>query len=385
MKKVYLDYGAATPTHPQVMEAMIPYLGEFFGNPQSLHDWGQEARKAIEEARGKVASLVGAQPEEIIFTSSGSEANNLALKGGAWAQERKGKHIVTSQIEHHSVLHPLKSLERQGFTYTSLPVDRYGLVDPTSVEEAITEETILVSIMHANNEVGTMEPLGEIAEITKRHGLPFHTDAVQTVGIIPIDVKELGVDLLSLAGQGFYGPKGVGALYIRGGTRIIPFIDGGIQEGGRRAGTENVAGIVGLGVAAELAEGETADRANHLIPLRDRLMEGLLEIDGVYLTGHPTERLPGHVSVVVEYVEGEAMLLSLNLKGIAASSGSACTSRALKASHVLEAIGIDPDLAQGSLLLTLGMENTMEDVNYLLEVLPPIVKRLREISPLYHQ
>jgi len=385
MKKVYLDYGAATPTHPQVMEAMLPYLGEFFGNPQSIHDWGQEAREAIEEARGKVASLIGAQPEEIIFTSSGTEANNLALKGVAWAQERRGKHIVTSQIEHHSVLHSLKSLERQGFTYTSLPVDRYGLVDPALVEEAITEETILVSIMHANNEVGTIEPLGEIAEIAKRHDLSFHTDAVQTVGTIPIDVERLGVDLLSLAGQRFYGPKGVGALYVRRGTQIIPFIDGGIQEGGRRAGTENVADIVGLGVAAELAKGEMANRANHLTPLRDRLMEGLLEIDGVYLTGHPTQRLPGHVSVVVEYVEGEAMLLSLNLKGVAASSGSACTSGALKASHVLEAMGIDSSLAQGSLLLTLGMGNTMEDVNYFLEVLPPIVKRLRKLSPLYHQ
>jgi len=385
MERVYLDYGAATPTHPQVVKAMIPYLGEFFGNPQSLHHWGQEAREAIEEARGKVASLIGAPPQEIIFTSSGTEANNLALKGVAWAQERKGKHIVTSQIEHHSVLHSLKSLERQGFTYTSVPVDRYGLVDSTSVEEAITEETILVSIMHANNEVGTIEPMGEIAEIAKRHGLPFHTDAVQTVGTIPIDVEGPRVDLLSLAGQPFYCPKGVGALYIRGGTRIIPFIDGGIQEGGRRAGTENVAGIVGLGVAAELAEREMADRANHLTPLRDRLIEGLLEIDGVYLTGHPRERLPGHVSVVMEYVEGEAMLLSLNLKGVAASSGSACTSRALKASHVLEAMGIDPGLAQGSLLLTLGMGNTMEDVNYLLEVFSPIVKRLRELSPLYHQ
>jgi len=385
MERVYLDYGAATPTHPQVVKAMIPYLGEFFGNPQSLHHWGQEAREAIEEARGKVASLIGAPPQEIIFTSSGTEANNLALKGVAWAQERKGKHIVTSQIEHHSVLHSLKSLERQGFTYTSVPVDRYGLVDSTSVEEAITEETILVSIMHANNEVGTIEPLGEIAEIVKRHSLPFHTDAVQTVGTIPIDVEEMGVDLLSLAGQAFYGPKGVGALYIRGGTRIIPFIDGGIQEGGRRPGTENVAGIVGLGVAAELAQREMTDRANHLAPLRDRLMEGLLEIDGVYLTGHPRERLPGHVSVVMEYVEGEAMLLSLNLKGVAASSGSACTSRALKASHVLEAMGIDPGLAQGSLLLTLGMGNTMEDAHYFLEVLPPIVKRLREISPLYLQ
>ncbi len=385
MKKVYLDYGAATPTHPQVMVAMIPYLGEFFGNPQSLHDWGQEAKEAIEEARGKVASLIGAQPQEIIFTSSGTEANNLALKGVAWSQERKGKHIVTSQIEHHSVLHSLKSLERQGFTYTPVSVDRYGLVDPASVEEAIREETILLSIMHANNEVGTIEPLGEIAEIAKKHGLPFHTDAVQTVGTIPVNVKGLGVDLLSLAGQGFYGPKGVGALYVRGGTRIIPFMDGGIQEGGRRAGTENVAGIVGLGVAAKLAQKEMADRASHLIPLRDRLIEGLLEIDGVHLTGHPTQRLPGHVSVVVEYVEGEAMLLSLNLKGVAASSGSACTSRALKASHVLEAMGIDPGLAQGSLLLTLGMGNTIEDVNYLLEVLPPIVKRLREISPLYHR
>ncbi|MCJ7668507.1 MAG: cysteine desulfurase [Anaerolineae bacterium] len=385
MKKVYLDYGAATPIHPQAIEAMIPYLGELFGNPQTLHDWGQEAKEAIEEARGKVASLIGAQPEEIIFTSSGTEANNLALKGVAWAQERKGNHIVTSQIEHHSALHSLKSLERQGFTYTPVPVDRYGLVDLASVEEAITQETILVSIMHANNEVGTIEPLGQIAEIAKRYGLPFHTDAVQTVGTIPINVEELGVDLLSLSGQGFYGPKGAGALYLRRGAHIIPFIDGGIQEGGRRAGTENVAGIVGLGVAADLAKREMSNRANHLTPLRDRLIEGLLEIHGVYLTGHPKERLPGHVSVVAEYVEGEAMLLSLNLKGIAASSGSACTSRALKASHVLEAMGIDPALAQGSLLLTLGMGNTMEEVNYLLEVFPPIVKRLREISPLYHR
>lgn len=385
MKKVYFDYGAATLTHPQVMEAMIPYLGEFFGNPQSLHDWGQEAKEVIEEARSKVASLIGAQPEEIIFTSSGTEANNMALKGVAWAQERKGKHIVTSQIEHHSVLHSLKSLGRQGFTYTSVPVDRYSLVDPASVEEAITEETILVSIMHANNEVGTIEPLSEIAEIAKKHGLPFHTDAVQTVGTIPVDVEGLRIDLLSLAGQGFYGPKGVGALYIRGRTHIIPFIDGGIQEGGRRAGTENVAGIVGLGVAAELAEGEMVDRANHLIPLRDRLIEGLLEIDGVCLTGHPWERLPGHVSVVVEYVEGEAMLISLNLKGVAASSGSACTSQALKASHVLEAMGSAPDLAQGSLLLTLGMGNTIGDVDYLLKVFPPIVERLRGISPLYNE
>lgn len=385
MKKVYLDYGAATPIHPQAIEAMIPYLGELFGNPQSLHDWGQEAKEAIEEARGKVASLIGAQPEEIIFTSSGTEANNLALKGVAWAQERKGNHIVTSQIEHHSALHSLKSLERQGFTYTPVPVDRYGLVDLASVEEAITQETILVSIMHANNEVGTIEPLGQIAEIAKRYGLPFHTDAVQTVGTIPINVEELGVDLLSLSGQGFYGPKGVGALYLRRGAHIIPFIDGGIQEGGRRAGTENVAGIVGLGVAAELAKREMSNRANHLTPLRDRLIEGLLKIEGVYLTGHPKERLPGHASVVAEYVEGEAMLLSLNLKGVAASSGSACTSRALKASHVLEAMGIDPALAQGSLLLTLGMGNTMEEVNYFLEVFPPIVKRLREISPVYRQ
>jgi cysteine desulfurase len=385
VKKVYLDYGAATPIHPQAIEAMIPYLGELFGNPQSLHDWGQEAKEAIEEARGKVASLIGAQPEEIIFTSSGTEANNLALKGVAWAQERKGNHIVTSQIEHHSALHSLKSLERQGFTYTPVPVDRYGLVDLASVEEAITQETILVSIMHANNEVGTIEPLGQIAEIAKRYGLPFHTDAVQTVGTIPINVEELGVDLLSLSGQGFYGPKGVGALYLRRGAHIIPFIDGGIQEGGRRAGTENVAGIVGLGVAAELAKREMSNRANHLTPLRDRLIEGLLKIEGVYLTGHPKERLPGHASVVAEYVEGEAMLLSLNLKGVAASSGSACTSRALKASHVLEAMGIDPALAQGSLLLTLGMGNTMEEVNYFLEVFPPIVKRLREISPVYRQ
>jgi len=384
MKKAYLDHASTTPTDPRVMEAMLPYLSQIFGNPQSLHEWGQEAKAALEEARGKVASLMGATAEEIYFTSSGTEANNFALKGMTWAQERRGKHVITSQIEHHSVLHSLRALEREGFTFTQVPVDSQGLIDPAAVEEAITEETVLISVMHANGEVGTIEPIAEIAKIAKRHGIPFHTDGVATVGTIPVDVEALGVDLMSLAGHQFYGPKGVGTLYIRRGTRILPFIDGGIQEGGRRAGTENMAGIVGLGVAAELAQGEMSPRIAHLTLLRDRLREGLSKrIDHLYLTGHPQSRLPGHVSMVIEYVEGEALLLSLNLKGVAASSGSACTSQALKASHVLEALGIDPALAQGSLLLTLGKDTTSQEVDYLLEVLPPIVERLRELSPLY--
>ena len=394
MRKVYFDHAATTPIHPKVVEAMLPYLKEQFGNPLSLHSFGEGPREAMEEARAKVADLIGARPNEIYFTASGSEANNMAVKGIALMNREKGQHMVVSAIEHQSVLNSTQTLEKLGFEVTQVPVDQHGLVDPDNVVAAIRDDTTLVSVMHANNEIGTIEPVAEIARAVKekRKGIAFHTDAVATVGTLPVDVKELGVDLLSLAGNQFYGPKGAGALFIKRGTRIMPLIDGGIQERGRRAGTENVPAIVGLGVAAELAKESLAEWAEKLIPLRDRLIERLTsEMDKVYLTGpfdklrtgHPTKRLPGHVSVCVEFIEGESMLLMLNMQGIAASSGSTCTSRALKASHVLMAIGLEAALAQGSLVFALGESNTIEDVDYVADVLPPIVERLRQMSPLY--
>jgi len=384
MKKAYMDNAATTPLLPQVLEAMLPYLKDAYGNPQSLHQWGDEAREAMEEARGQVAALIGAQPEEITFTASGSEANNFAIKGLAQAQQSKGKHIVISAIEHFSVLHSAKTLGKLGFEVTEVPVDKSGLVEPGEVAKSIREDTILVSIMHANSEVGTIEPIAEIAEVVKKTGALFHTDAVATAGTIPIDVAKLGVDALSLAANQFYGPKGAGALWLKKGTRIIPFLDGGVQEGGRRAGTENVPAIVGMGKAAELAQREMPSRTAHLCRLRDRLIQGITsKIDHSILTGHPTQRLPGHASFCIQFIEGEAMLMLLSSKGVAASSGSACTSRALKASHVLTAMGIPPEVAQGSLLFTLGLSNSEEDVDYVLEVLPPIVDRLRQMSPLY--
>ncbi len=390
MRKVYFDHAATTPIHPKVIEAMLPYLQEQFGNPLSLHSFGEGPREAVEEARAKVAALIGARPNEIYFTASGSEANNMAVKGIALMnrpkEKNEGQHVIVSAIEHQSVLNAAQTLEKLGFEVTRLPVDQHGLVDADDVVAAIRDDTTLVSVMHANNEIGTIEPVAEIARAVKEkaRGVIFHTDAVATVGVIPVDVKELGVDLLSLAGDQFYGPKGAGALFIRRGTRLMPLIDGGIQERGRRAGTENVPAIAGLSMAAELAKEGLAQRAERLAPLRDRLIERLTsEIDGVHLTGHPTMRLPGHVSVCVEFIEGESMLLMLDMQGIAASSGSTCTSRALKASHVLMAIGLEAALAQGSLVFTLGESNTVEDVDYVAEVLPPIVERLRQMSPLY--
>jgi cysteine desulfurase len=384
MRKVYLDNAATTPILPEVLEAMLPYLREVYGNPQSLHHWGDEAREAIEKARGSVAVLIGAQPEEIIFTSSGTEANNFAVKGLALAQQSKGKHVVVSAVEHFSVLHSARTLEKWGFEVTEVPVDRHGLVDPDEVARSLRKDTILVSVMHANGEVGTIEPIAEIAKLTKEAGVIFHTDAVATTGTIPVDVRELGVDALSLAGNQFYGPKGVGALWLKKGVRIIPFLDGGVQEGGRRAGTENVPAIVGLGKAAELAKAEMGSRMERFSALRDRLIEGLpSRIERSFLTGHPTQRLPGHASFCIEFIEGESMLMLLNHQGIAAASGSACTSRALKASHVLTAMGIPHEIVHGSLLFSFGLENTKEDVDYVLEVLPPIVDGLRQMSPLY--
>jgi cysteine desulfurase len=384
MRKVYLDNVATTPLLPEVREAMLPFLGEVFGNPSSLHDWGDVARQAVDVARSQVAELIGANDEEVIFTGSGTESNNFAVKGLALALQSKGKHVVVSAIEHFSVLHSARTLEKWGFELTQVPVDKYGLVNPEDVKRSIRKDTVLVSVMHANGEVGTIEPIKEIAKIAKENNVVFHTDAIATAGTIPVDVKELGVDALSLAGNQFYGPKGVGALWVRRGVRIMPFLDGGVQEGGRRAGTENVPAIVGLGKAAELAKANMAARMKQLIPLRDRLLKELpAKIEHVMVTGHLQNRLPGHASFCVEFIEGESMLMFLNIEGIAVSSGSACTSRALKASHVLIAMGISHELAQGSLLCTFGLDNTNEDVDYVLKVLPPIVDRLRQMSPLY--
>lgn len=384
MRKVYLDNAATTPLLPEVREAMTPFLGELFGNPSSLHDWGDTARQAVDAAREQVAGLIGANAEELIFTGSGTESNNFAIKGLALAQQSKGKHMVVSAIEHFSVLHSARTLEKWGFEVTEVPVDKYGMVNPDDVRESIRKDTILVSVMHANGEVGTIEPIKEIAKIAKENKVVFHTDAIATAGTILVDVKELGVDALSLAGNQFYGPKGVGALWVRRGVRIMPLLDGGVQEGGRRAGTENVPAIVGLGKAAELAKANMSAGIKQLTPLRDRLLKELpANIEHVMVTGHPQNRLPGHASFCVEFIEGESMLMFLNMEGIAVSSGSACTSRALKASHVLIAMGISHELAQGSLLCTFGLDNTNEDVDYMLKVLPPIVDRLRQMSPLY--
>ncbi len=384
MRKAYLDNAATTPLLPEVSEVMIPYLGEAFGNPSCIHSWGDTAREAMEAARAQVAQLIGASSEEIIFTGSGTESNNFAIKGLALAQQNKGKHVIVSAIEHFSVLHSARTLEKWGFELSLVPVDKYGAVDPEDVRKSLRKDTVLVSVMHANSEVGTIEPIQEIAKVTKEKGVIFHTDAIATTGTIPVDVKELGVDVLSLAGNQFYGPKGVGALWIRKGVRIMPFLDGGMQEGGRRAGTENIPAIVGLGKAAELAATHMTTRIEHLTQLRDRLLTELpAKIDHVVVTGHLQNRLPGNASFCVEFIEGEAMLMLLNSQGVAVTSGSACTSRALKASHVLIAMGLSHTLAQGSLLFSCGLDNTPEDIDYVLEVLSPIVDRLRQMSPLY--
>ena len=384
MRKVYLDHAATTPVHPKVVEAMLPYFTAKFGNPSNLHDMGREAKNAVEDARGKTAALIGARPEEIFFTSSGTESNNFALKGLAQANSQKGNHIIVSQVEHFSVLHPVKSLEKSGFKVTSIAPDRQGIIDPEAVAKAITKETVLVSIMHSNNEIGTLQPIEEIGAITREKGVLFHTDAVASVGWVPVDVKTLGVDALSLSGHQFYGPKGTAALFVRKGVRIKPQIEGGVQEDGRRGGTEDVPGIVGLGKAAEIAAAELPNRSSYLIPLRDKLLTGLQDrISDLIVNGHPTRRLPHNVNVSFLFVEGESMLLFLNMAGIYVSSGSACTSRSLKSSHVLSCIGTDAAAANGTLLMTLGMGTSAEDVDYVFDTLPPIVQRLREMSPLY--
>jgi len=384
MAEVYLDNYAATPVLPEVLEVMLPYYRDDYGNPSSLHGWGDRAREAVEEARERVASLIGADPEEIVFTSGGTEANNSAVKGIAWAARRKGNRVVVSATEHFSVLHAANTLEKFGFEVATVGVDEHGVVDPEEVADAVTGETVLVSVMAANGEIGTVQPIREIAAAVRKKGVPFHTDAVAAAGYIPLDVGELGVDALSMASDRLNGPKGAGALWVRKGLRVMPLMDGGVQEGGRRGGTENVPGIVGMGKAAELAAAGLPDRAARLSAMRDSLIERLpAAIPRLNLTGHPTERLPWNASFVVEFIEGEGMLLFLDQSGIAVSSGSACTSRALKGSHVLAACGIPAERAQGSLLFSFGLDNRQEDVDYVLEVLPPIVERLRKMSPLY--
>ena len=383
MRRIYLDYAATTPTHPEVVKAMLPYFTDAFGNPSSIYSYGQEAKGAIEEARSKVADLIGARSSELVFTSGGTEADNFAIMGVAYANEGKGNHIVTTLIEHAAVINTCKFLERRGFSVTYLPVDKYGLVDPDNVKKAITDKTILISVMHASNEVGTIEPIAEIGRIAKEAGIYFHTDAVQTPGHIPVDVNELGVDLLSMSAHRLYGPKGVGALYIRKGTKLVPFMHGGEQERWRRATTENVPGIVGFGKAAEVAQQEMGDDARRLTYLRDQLINGLLErIDHTQLNGHPQKRLPNNVNVSIDFVEGESMLLNLDLEGICAATGSACASSSLEPSHVLRAMGLSHEQAHGSLRFSLGKWTTEEEIVQVLEVLPRIVAKLRAMSPL---
>jgi cysteine desulfurase len=386
MKRIYMDHAGTTPMRKEVLEAMLPYLTERFGNASTIYSYGREAKTALEDSREKVAGLIGADARELFFTAGGTESDNWALRGIAAANGDRGNHIITSSIEHHAVLHTCQDLEKQGYKVTYLPVDKFGLVDPEHVNNAITDETILVSIMHANNEIGTIEPIAEISKVIKqkRKNIYFHTDAVQTVGKIPVNVNDLGVDLLSISSHKIYGPKGVGALYIRKGTKIKPFITGGAQESQRRAGTENVPGIVGFGKAAELIGKELEKEHERLSKLRDKLIHGIMEkIPHVRLNGHPTRRLPHNVNLCFEFIEGESLLLNLDMKGICASSGSACTSGSLEPSHVLLAIGLPHEIAHGSLRLTLGRDNTEEDVNYILEILPDIVSKLREMSPLF--
>lgn len=384
MRTINLDHVAASPVLPEVVDAMTLYLAEKYGNPSSIHSLGEEAEEALNEAREKVEALIGASPTEIVFTSCGTESNNFALKGVAHANRARGNHVITSGVEHFSIMHAVKALETQGVEVTRLPTDRHGIVDPADVERAVTQRTVLISVMHGNNEIGTIEPIEEIGKIARAHKVPFHSDAVATAGVIPVDVQALHVDLLSLAADSFYGPKGAGALYIRKGVRIAPLLDGGIQENGLRAGTENVPGIVGMGIAAGIALRELPSRMAHARRLRDRLIAELPKaVEEVEIVGHPTRRLPNNVSLTVKYVEGESMLLFLDMEGVKIASGSACISRSLKVSHVMLCMGIDAATAQGSLLITLGRDNTDRDIDDFLRILPPIVQRLRDMSPLY--
>jgi len=384
VNKIYLDHSATTRTDEDVATAMLEYMTGNYGNPSSVHSFGRSARKAVEEAREKAAKAIGAEPNEIIFTSGGTEADNLAVRGVAYANKKRGNHIITSSIEHHAVLDACKALERDGFQVTYVPVDEDGMVNIEDIRNAITDQTILISIMHANNEVGTIQPIREIGALARAKGVFFHSDTVQSVGKIPVDVNELNIDLLSISAHKFYGPKGIGCLYMRKGVRMLPISFGGSQERKRRPGTLNVPGIAGFGLAIEKAVGSLDEQAAFQARLRDKLIKEITaRVEDVKLNGHPTERLPNNVNLSFRYIEGESLLLSLDMKGIAASSGSACTSGSLDPSHVLLALGLSHEIAHGSLRMTLGKDNTEEEIDYVIKVLPEIVERLRAMSPLY--
>ncbi|MBI4620598.1 MAG: cysteine desulfurase NifS [Desulfobacterales bacterium] len=386
MKKIYMDHNATTPLHPEALDAMLPFLKDNFGNPSSIHWAGRGVKKYIDEAREKVANLLNADPSEIVFTGGGSEGDNLAIKGVANVLKKKSNHIITTQVEHPAVLTTCQYMEKRGCKVTYLPVDHDGMIDLDDLRDSITKKTVLISIMYANNETGTLFPIKEVGEIAADNGIISHTDAVQAVGKIPIDVKDLKVDLLSLSGHKLYGPKGIGCLYVKKGVPLVPLIHGGHQEGGRRAGTENIPGIVGLGKACEIVNRDMESQLKHITKLRDRLYKGIIDkLDHVKLNGHPVNRIPNTLNLSFEFIEGESLLLNLDLEGVAVSSGSACTSGSLKPSHVLTAMDITPEIAQGSLRFSLGLGNTEEDVEYVLGVLPGIVNRLRSMSPLYSE
>jgi len=384
MKGVYMDHAAATPVPKAVMDAMLPYFDQYFGNPSTVYEMGSKIKQAIEAQREKVATLIGAEADEIVFTASGAEANNLAIKGVALSGQKGGKQIIVSRIEHHSVLNTARFLERLDYETSFLPVEKDGLIDPERLSKSISDDTLMVSIMHANNEIGTIQPIRELAAVCRQKGVIFHTDAVATVGSIPVDVKELGVDLLSLSGAPLGAPKGVGALYFRKNIRLMPLIHGGIQEKGRRGGTENVPGIVGLGKAAELTLEALSRKMVHLQNLRDNLIASIEKrIAQVLLTGHRKKRLPGHVSFCIEAIEGEALIFMLNQQGVYANTGSACASKSLKTSPVLVALGVPPEIAQGSVVFTMDSSNTLEEVEYVTEQLERVAGSLRALSPIW--
>ncbi len=383
MKQIYMDHGATTPVDPLVVDAMLPYFTETFGNASSLHSFGQEANSALEQSRQQVAASIGAKPEEIIFTSGGTESDNLAIKGIAYRNSGKGKHIITSTIEHPAILDTCAYLEKEGFDVTYVPADSDGIIDMDELEKAIRDDTILISVMHANNEIGTIQPISDISKLTKEKGIYLHTDAVQSFGKIAVNVDELGVDMLSMSSHKIYGPKGVGALYVRKGTPLQALAHGGSHERSMRAGTENISGIVGFAKAVALADERLVDDEKHMTQLRDSLIGKVMDsIDDVELSGHPTNRLPNNVNLRFSFIEGESMLLFLDMKGIAISTGSACSSKSLEPSHVLTAIGLRPEDSHGSLRITLGKDNTQEEVDYVVDALVEVVGRLRAMSPI---
>ncbi|MCK5566750.1 MAG: aminotransferase class V-fold PLP-dependent enzyme [Actinomycetia bacterium] len=384
--KIFFDNASTTRVDPEVLEDMLPYFSQHYGNPSSLHDFGDTAHDALDNARSQVAALIGAGEEEIYFTSCGTESNNLALWGLGRAAKGKGKHIISSVIEHQSIINPLKDMKKEGWEITRIGVDSEGMVDPDEIQKAITGDTVLISIMHANNEVGTIQRIRKISDIARQKEILFHSDGVATAGIIPVDVNELGVDAYSFSAQQLYGPKGAAALYLRKGIRIKPLLLGGIQERGRRAGTENIPAIVGFGKACKIAKDGMGKNMAHITDIRDRLIEGISKsIDKTKLNGHPTRRIPGSAHISFEFIEGESILLMLNMEGIFAASGSSCASQALKSSYVLTEMGLSPTMAQGSISFSLGKYNTSDEVNRTLEVLPPIIERLRKMSPLFKE